>query len=255
MSASLAPWQSIREILSSKPSAAALLDRITHHFGNRLEFYFQETSKPESLVKFIRVPNNSELEKIVVISHPDPAAIVHECLHVKLIVDGFPLLLGEKLENQICYDAASVLQNQLSHAVFLDEFLSYGFDRMSFANDTFKSENIPEYERQIDACLRTPLISRFARGLWNRIYFEQLISDRLGFPNKRNEFLVVGRQRFSSMDADANLMATWFDFGGFRYPVLFPHAMNQILQLIGFNSVRWGHVNRVAGRLFLADIP
>ncbi|MGD0766720.1 MAG: hypothetical protein ABSB42_00695 [Tepidisphaeraceae bacterium] len=258
MTTSSVSWQRIRDILSPNPPTIAILDRITRHFGSRLEFYFQESTKQESSVRFRRASAQDELERIIVTIHTQPPAIIHECLHVKLAADGFPLLLGKKPTGpkaQFEFDSARSLENVLSHAVFLDQFLSFGFGRFDFATDVQKSENLPEFEKMIDGVLQNGLLTPIARGLWNRIYFEQLIADRMGMPNKRNGFLSLGRKRFPGMDADADWLSTWFDRGDFRNAVLFPSAVNQMLERIGLASVKWSRIEPVAGRLLLVDVP
>jgi hypothetical protein len=137
----------------------------------------------------------------------------------------------------------------------LDQFLSFGFGRFDFATDVQKSENLPEFEKMIDGVLQNGLLTPIARGLWNRIYFEQLIADRMGMPNKRNGFLSLGRKRFPGMDADADWLSTWFDRGDFLNAVLFPSAVNQMLERIGLASVKWSRIEPVAGRLLLVDVP
>jgi hypothetical protein len=201
-----------------------------------------------------RSPDHNELEKLIVTAHREPAAIVHELLHLKLTTLGFPVQFGEGAEDSIFADQITCLQNSISHAIFLNDFLAVGFSRMQLAWNADIPDDIPKFANFLYWLVNQPGPRKHRRGVFNRLYFEQLIASRMGMPNSEGDFLREGSARFSTAEGDARWMATWFERGDFRNPILFPKAMNQMFEQIGLRPVRWYRVDLVAGHLALREI-
>jgi hypothetical protein len=204
----------VRKALTEKTMAIQLLDELRAHFGSDLRFELQQANELWSGIAY-SYKQTPPFCEIVVTVHLQPHPIVHELLHLKMYRNGFPVPIPDM---GVSYPEAVALGNAVSHSMFIDEFLSFGFDKLDLFFERDKPEDLNQIEKDLEDSLKIPGYIKFARGAWNRFFFAQWIAGQMGFANQANEFMDIGRKKFPEIDADASWCESWFHRGDFRLP-------------------------------------
>jgi hypothetical protein len=234
--------EDIRLAMAEKPRCLDLLSDLCGYFGSSLIF---EKQPPE--IKYgathpsldantclisiaIRAPTNKRL----------PAAIAHEMLHVKLIKDGFPIAVSLTWDSRISIDVFGDVGNFTDHAIILPEFLQLEFQPEEFFFNPDEKCDVLDRRKNNEALMAHPQMHRFARGDWNKLYFEHWMAREAGFQNQVDEIAFHGRQLFpNSMTDDIRAMESWYERGEFRSSGTYANAINELLTLIGFGPVEF----------------
>jgi hypothetical protein len=238
----LIPIEDLRLALANRPACGDLLNNLSNHFGNSLKFESQPAGvrhgendprldSPTLLVSIIvRVPTDERLA----------ASLTHELLHAKMTMDGFPIGISVTFESRESIDDFKDIGNFAAHAIILPEFLSFGFQREEFFFNPDENRDVLDQRRHNEALSADSYGRRFARGEWNKLYFEQWMARKAGFSDKTDEVTFHGHQLFpNSMADDIQAMENWYERAEFRTPHTHAKAMNELLKIIGFNPVEF----------------
>ena len=234
----------VGSILSCKPRAFELFAKTTAYFGQDLRFHRQGQGDPASCLCFR--PTTGQFVEVIVKVHPEPAAITHECLHLMMAMDGFPIGWSGAMESR---HALAPLENLVAHAMFIDVFLNLGFNRAQFVFDSANMENVGSIWATIGELKQYPEREKYMRGYWNGQYLAHLIARRLEFPDQLDEFLRIGRSHFTTMDRDAQWIERWLDRAEFRDAKSYAAAMNELLTEIGFDPVGFVAIRPIGNRI------
>lgn len=229
-------FEEIRRILSSRPKALVLYERVCEYFGTALRFYRQDEGEKISHTGFNTIGYDGRTIDVTICL--DPAALMHECLHVKMMMDGFPVILkvGRTPE------AKAVLYNLICHVIFFDEFLSFGFDQAEFVYDSNGLEDVNNVWSELESIQWDPDEERLRRAHWNAQLITHLIARRSGFSNQFIEVLKIGRINLPTMEQDAEWIRNWLDRGDFKNPQKFSAAANELFNAIGYDSAGFARV-------------
>jgi hypothetical protein len=251
----------IRELLASRPLALPLLESIGSFFGSALGFRRQNPAINESVASYSfedwKSPILAWLDIIFAGgARREAASIVHELLHAKLATRGFPIPIGMKTNNYHTHNASLqitlTLANLAQHEIFIDDFLSLGFDKNDFVFDTTNATNIQECRTNLADGLAKPGYAPCMRGAWNVFWLGEWLSDKHGWHNSLDGALAVGHELFpETADADCKQMTEWINRGEYKTAAHYAGAFNQLLESVGLPRAgfaivhQWQSGNRV----------
>jgi hypothetical protein len=235
--------EEIHQLLLKWPKAILLYDSVVDYFGRDLKFFWQDENVKSSGITYKRVED--DFHEIIVTVCPEPSAVAHECLHLKLKMEGFPIGMGSGAS----FRMSGPIHNQLHHSIFIDDSLSIGFDRTQFVFNPDGLTDISDVQENIEYLKGEPLRERLLRGYLNAQLFSHLIARRTGFPHQIESLMKIGRENISTMDQDARWIEEWYDRAEFRKPEKHAHAINELLNAIGFDSVDFVKVEPIGGRI------
>jgi len=251
------PPDKVISLLTRYPLVVRLYEQVREFFGDRLSLEGRIDRKHSG---FIVTPSNnppgfhSASIRLVTTSGNIPAAIAHELLHGKLVMDGF-CVLGDLLPHSLevigprknCLNAWNAIQ----HEIFFDEFLSLGFDRNEFIQLTSALSNPEEETRELVRLRNEGVPMRLLRPIWWGNFFRNLISSRhvADASLVAEGYTQLGPSVFPEFAEDCSRIMRWISCGDFRSPERAARALNELLPILGLPGVRTYRVHRLGGEL------
>jgi hypothetical protein len=221
-----------------------LYQTVAEFFGNCFVIVEQDQKITHSSVSFnvpLDIDNPQPISVILELCMNQLVApsLMHELLHMKMAVNGFPITVQTDLaygELAALYTtgAISILNNALGHAIFLSDFLAMGFPQSHFHFESTTRADPLEARRHSETTFAVPGASIVRRGLWDIICFCQHLEAKLGFDNKEQRFLEIGRELFpDTIDGDTREFSDWLSRGEFRNPDRYAPSVRGLLRYIG----------------------
>jgi hypothetical protein len=231
---------------ADKPKGIALFDSVASYFGPSLSIW-QQAIKEDYSGFTPKIGGTRVLFEMAL--HLDAAAIVHECLHAKLRMDGYPIAHDGAWHSLL---AILTVSNLLDHEIFMSEFLAIGFSRSQLVVDAMKREDFDSiWASNFQTRRQDAEWAPYLRGYWLTNYLAEWLDGKKRLPSGAAAVRRIGVANFPDFDQDVEWISNWFYHGEFRDSKKYGESINDFLKRAGLEPIKFSHIKKVGGHFEL----